>query len=109
MASINTGMPRISRNMDHCRTGHSRCTRTAPCEATQYQVFANNRAILRRGDPVKPHIRPKGRKKCKRHSPRVIGSSRSVFVGNIGVARRDDRADAGEMIHASFNVFANGF
>ena len=107
MASINTGMPRISRNYDKCRTGHT-CTARAPVLATQYQVFANGISILRRFDPVKPHTIKRGLK-CKEHGANVISASNSVFVRNIGVARLYDRADRGSMIQASFNVFANGF
>ncbi len=107
MASINTGMPKISRNYDKCRTGH-RCTARAPCLSTQYRVFANGIPILRQGDPVKPHLIRRGLK-CVGHRASVIGSSNNVFVANIKVARFDDRADRGSMIQGSLNVFANGF
>ena len=108
MASINTAMPRISRHKDRCRTGHL-CSSTAPVNASQYTVFANGKPILKRGDRVAPHFILKtagGRPRCVGHKAQLSGSSRSVFVGNIGVGRRGDRADRGAMTGASFNVFA---
>ena len=107
MASINTVMPRISRHMDRCRTGH-RCTGSAPVLASQYSVFANGKPILKRGDRVRPHtiLVPTVPPKCLTHGANLRGSSRTVFVRNIGVGRRGDRADKGAMVQASFNVFA---
>ena len=108
MASINTGMPRISRNQDKCMTGHT-CTGLSPVRATQFTVFANNKPILRLGDPVKPHtiLRPVPKPpKCVIHRAKVKGSSRTVFVRGIGVARKGDRADKGAMAQASFDVVA---
>lgn len=108
MASINTAMPRISRHKDRCRTGHL-CSSTAPVNASQYTVFANGKPILKRGDRVAPHFILKtvgGRPRCVGHRAKLTGSSRSVFVGNIGVGRKGDRADRGAMTGASFDVFA---
>ena len=104
MASINTAMPRISRNKDRCRTGHL-CSKSAPVNASQSSVFANGKPILVRGDKVASHFIKFGIK-CISHRARLSGSSRSVFVKNIGVGRRGDRADFGAMTGASFNVFA---
>ncbi len=100
-------MPRISRNKDRCRTGH-RCSSTAPVNASQSTVFANGKPILVRGDRVAPHtiLVPGTPPKCVAHRARLTGSSRSVFVGNIGVGRIGDRADRGSMIGASFDVSA---
>ncbi len=108
MASINTVMPRISRNKDRCKTGHS-CSRTAPVNASQNTVFANGKPILKRGDRVAPHFILKtagGRPRCVGHKARLTGSSRQVFVKGIGVGRRGDKADRGAMVGASFDVFA---
>ncbi len=108
MASINTVMPAISRHKDRCRTGHL-CSSTAPVNASQYTVFANGKPILKRGDRVAPHFILKkagGRPRYVGHKAQLSGRSRSVFVGNIGVGRRGDRADSGAMTGASFNVFA---
>jgi uncharacterized Zn-binding protein involved in type VI secretion len=108
LASINTAMPRISRHKDRCRTGHA-CSGTAPVNASQYTVFANGKPILVKGNRVAPHFILKtagGRPRCVGHRAKLTGSSRSVFVGNIGVGRRGDRADKGAMTGASFNVFA---
>jgi len=104
LASINTAMPRISRNKDRCRTGHL-CSKSAPVNASQSSVFANGKPILVRGDKVAAHFIKFGIK-CISHRARLSGSSRSVFVKNIGVGRRGDRADFGAMTGASFNVFA---
>ena len=104
MASINTGMPRISRNMDRCRTGHP-CTASAPVKATQFTVFANGKPLLRKGDPVVPHTILVGIK-CLIHGAKVNRASTTVFADGIGVARRGDRADKGAMTGASPNVFA---
>ena len=108
MASINTVMPRISRNKDRCRTGHL-CSSTAPVNASQYTVFANGKPILVRGDRVAPHFILKtagGRPRCITHKAKLSGSSRTVFVKGTGVGRKGDKADRGSMTGASFNVFA---
>ena len=109
MASINTVMPAISRHLDRCRTGH-RCDPTAPVLASQYTVFANGKAILIRGDKVAPHYIPNKEDppKCIPHKASLKGSSLTVFVKDIGVGRKRDRADRGRMIQGSPNVFANG-
>jgi len=104
LASINTGMPKISRHKDRCRTGHP-CTASAPVLATQYTVFANGKPVLRKGDPVKPHTIKVGLK-CLIHGATLKGSSRSVFADGIGVGRRGDKADKGAMTGASDNVSA---
>ena len=107
MASINTVMPRISRHRDRCKTGH-KCSVTAPVNARQYSVFANGKAILIRGDKVAPHTIPRKKKpkKCIPHKARMTGSSFTVFVRNIGVGRKGDKADMGSMRGASFDVYA---
>ena len=108
MTSINTVMPRISRNKDRCSTGHL-CDTSAPVNASQYTVFANGKAILKRGDKVGKHtIRKKVGKKilCIGHKAKLTGSSFTVFVKGIGVGRKGDRADRGSMKGASPNVFA---
>ena len=97
-------MPRISRHRDRCKTGHL-CSTTAPVLASQGTVFANGKAILIRGDRVAPH-KIKAGFRCKPHLAKLTGSSRTVFVQNIGVGRRGDRADFGAMIGASPNVNA---
>ena len=108
MASINTAMPRISRHMDLTSTGHG-CNRTAPVLASQSTVFAEGKAILVRGNRVKTHLIPRKKKplKCIAHkNAKLKGSSISVFVGNIGVGRKGDRADKGAMRQAAFTVHA---
>lgn len=97
-------MPRISRHRDRCKTGHL-CDTTAPVLASQGTVFANGKAILIRGDRVAPH-KIKAGFRCKPHPAKLTGSSRTVFVQNIGVGRRGDRADFGAMTGASPNVSA---
>ena len=104
MPSINTGMPRISRNGDRCKTGHL-CSSTAPVLARQSKVFANGKPILIRGDRVAPH-KIKAGLRCIPHSAKLSGSSRRVFVQGIGVGRRGDKADFGAMTGASPNVVA---
>jgi len=97
-------MPRISRHRDKCKTGHL-CSPTAPVNASQYSVFANGKAILRRGDRVAPH-KIKAGFRCIPHRAKLKGSSFTVFVRGIGVGRKGDRADFGSMTGASFDVFA---
>ena len=104
MASINTGMPRISRHKDRCRTGHL-CSKTAPVNASQSTVFAEGKAILVRGDRVAPH-KIKAGFRCIPHGAKLTGSSRSVFVQGIGVGRRGDKADFGAMTGAADTVSA---
>jgi uncharacterized Zn-binding protein involved in type VI secretion len=74
--------------------------------ATSRSVYVNGMKILRRGDPLAPHLIKKV--KCKGHSANVNRGSPSVFAEGIPVARRGDSADGGRMIQASGNVFANG-
>ena len=97
-------MPRISRNGDRCKTGHL-CDATAPVLASQNTVFANGKAILVRGDRVAPH-KIKAGFLCIPHPAKLSGSSFTVFVKNIGVGRRGDKADFGAMTGASFDVSA---
>ena len=106
LASINTGMPRISRNGDRCVTIHP-CDPTAPVIARQYSVFANGRAILTKGSRVGRHFHKPGLT-CVLHKNQVLNaSSRTVFAEGIGVGRRGDRADGkGFMAGASKNVIA---
>jgi uncharacterized Zn-binding protein involved in type VI secretion len=100
-------MPGISRNKDRCRTGH-RCTGSAPVLASQFNVFANGKPMLKKGDQVQRHtiLVPGVPPKCLMHGASVRGSSRKVFVKGVGVARRGDKADKGAMTGASRNVFA---
>lgn len=97
-------MARISTNNDRCRTGH-KCSTSAPVIASQRTVFANNKPILVRGNRVAPHF-IKFKLKCIPHRAKLTGSSRTVFVNGIGVGRKGDRADFGEMTGASFDVHA---
>jgi uncharacterized Zn-binding protein involved in type VI secretion len=110
LPAINTGMPAISRHRDKCRTGHG-CTRTAPVLCSQFTVFAEGKPILKRGDRVAPHVLPNPAypptpPKCIPHKAKLTGSSRTVFVGGIGVGRRGDKADFGAMIRGADTVFA---
>ena len=73
--------------------------------ASQYTVFANGKAILRRGDRVAPHKIKKGFR-CLPHKAKLSGSSFTVFVRGIGVGRKGDRADKGSMTGAAFTVHA---
>ena len=97
-------MPRISRHKDRCRTGHL-CSTSAPVNASQSTVFSNGKPILVRGDRLATHFIKFGLK-CINHPAKLSGSSRSVFVGGIGVGRKGDKADLGAMTGASFDVFA---
>lgn len=109
MASINTDMPRISRNNDLASTGHA-CTRVVGVRATQFTVFANGIAIARPGDPCKPHtiLRPGKPPKCVGHKAKINRGSRTVFAQGRPVARVGDSTDRGRMIRGSGNVQAGG-
>ena len=104
-------MPRISRHRDKCRTGH-KCDTTAPLLASQFNVFAEGKPILIRGDKVAPHVLPNPAypptpPPCIPHKGQKLKtSSRSVFVKNVGVGRRGDKADFGSMIQAARTVHA---
>ncbi len=106
MASINTGMPRVSRNRDLCVTRHP-CNPTAPVIAKQYSVFANGKPILTKGSKVARHNWKPGLV-CQAHLNQVLNaSSRTVFAEGIGVGRKGDRADTkGAMKGASQDVLA---
>lgn len=104
-------MPRISRHRDKCRTGHG-CDTTAPVLASQFTIFAEGKPILVRGNRVAPHVLPNPAypptpPPCIPHKgAKLTGSSSTVFVKGIGVGRRGDKADFGEMLGAARTVHA---
>ena len=100
-------MPGISRDIiDLARTGHG-CTTVIPCKATARSVFANNRRVLRPGDPLLPHTIPVCCPlRCVPHPAVVWGGSRSVFAEGRPVTRIGDGADMGNLIMGSVNVIA---
>jgi uncharacterized Zn-binding protein involved in type VI secretion len=110
LPAINTHMPAVSRHRDKCATGHG-CNRTAPVLSSQFQVHAEGKPILRKGDRVAPHVRknpapvPPG-KPCIKHKANLTGGSRSVFVNGKPLGRYGDRADFGKMIRGADTVFA---
>ena len=104
MASINTGMPRISRDKDLAVTGHG-CSAVAPCIATATSVFINGIRVARPPDPLVPHTLPVG-PFCLFHFATINSGSFSVFAQGIPVARVGDSADFGAVIQGSNNVFA---
>jgi uncharacterized Zn-binding protein involved in type VI secretion len=99
----------LCRHADKGRTGHA-CTSVIGARATQGAVFANNRPVLRRGDPAFPHtiLVPGNPPRCVGHRARVNRGSGSVFCQGIPVARVGDSFDRGRMIQGSANVFAGG-
>ena len=100
-------MPAVSRHIvDRARTGHG-CTFSIGVKASQFSVFANSIAVLRRGDRLLPHFIRRGFY-CVFHRATVRGASPNVFVGGVPVARRGDSADFGRMVQGSRNVFVNG-
>ena len=109
MASINTAMPKISRDIrDLAATGHS-CHRVIGVKATARSVFANGSKVLRPGDRLLPHTilvcTPDGCY-CEGHPAKVNRGSFTVFAEGKPVARKGDSADRGKMIQGSPNVFA---
>ena len=109
MASINTAMPKISRNIiDLAATGHS-CHRVIGVKATARTVFANGAKVLRPGDRLLPHTilvcTPDGCF-CEGHPAKVNRGSFTVFAEGKPVARKGDSADRGKMLQGSPNVFA---
>ena len=109
MASINTAMPKISRDIiDLAATGHS-CDRVIGVKATARSVFANGSKVLRPGDRLLPHTilvcTPDGCY-CEGHPAKVNRGSFTVFAEGKPVARKGDSADRGKMIQGSPNVFA---
>ena len=102
-------MPAISRNrVDLAITGHG-CTFIIGVQATQGSVKANNKSILRRGDPCLPHTIPVCCPlRCDPHLAVVNMGSPTVFVKNVPVARRLDSTDMKMLIMGSPNVYANG-
>ena len=110
MASINTVMPRVSRHIiDKALTGHA-CTTRIGVKASQRQVYANGRPILRPGDRLLPHtiLVPGTPPRCVGHPAKVKKGSPNVFAANRPIARKRDSADKGVMLQGSPNVFANG-
>jgi|TARA_B110000196_G_C20553874_1_gene390050 uncharacterized Zn-binding protein involved in type VI secretion len=102
-------MPAVSRDIvDLAKTGHG-CHTVIGVKATQRSVFANNKAILRPGDPCLPHTIPVCCPlRCDPHLAKVNMGSPTVFVKNVPVARSRDSTDMGALFMGSPNVFANG-
>ena len=103
-------MPAVSRHRDKCATGH-KCDTTAPVLASQFQVHAEGKPILRKGDRVAPHVIknpsfPPSLPPCIPHQAKLTGGSSTVFVNGRPIGRRGDRADFGAMIQAASTVFA---
>ena len=102
-------MPGISRDIiDLARTGHA-CDAMIGCKATARSVFANNRRVLRPGDPLLPHtilVCTADGCYCAGHPAVVWGGSTSVFAEGRPVTRQGDGADRGGLIMGSFNVIA---
>ena len=109
MASINTAMPKISRDIiDKGTTGHG-CTRVIGAKATARTVFANGSRVLRPGDPCLPHtILVCCPPTCVGHGAKVNRGSRNVFAEGKPVSRIGDSMDFGALFQGSPNVFANG-
>ena len=109
MASINTVMPAVSRNVrDKGTTGHG-CTRVIGAKATARSVYANGIRVLRPGDPCLPHVilvccPPR----CVGHGARVNRGSPNVFAEGKPISRKGDSMDFGALFQGSPNVFANG-
>ena len=102
-------MPAISRDkIDLATTGHG-CTAVIGVFATQGAVQANNKPILRIGDPCMPHTIPVCCPlRCIPHGAVVNMGSPTVFVKNVPVARLRDSTDMGALFMGSLNVYANG-
>tara|TARA_B100001989_G_scaffold222212_1_gene175506 strand:+ start:321 stop:626 length:306 start_codon:yes stop_codon:yes gene_type:complete len=100
-------MPRLSRMSDKARTGH-KCTTVIGVRATQFEVFANNKPVARRGDPTKGHtiLAPNDPPRCIGHKAKINRGSRTVFAKGIPVARVGDSTDKGRMIQGSRTVHA---
>ena len=70
-------------------------------------VFINNRAAARVGDPSTAHQVPGG-KRCGTHSSTIASGSRDVFINGRAMARVGDPLAACTRIAAgSIDVFAN--
>jgi uncharacterized Zn-binding protein involved in type VI secretion len=107
-------MPAISRDkIDLAKTGHG-CHTVIGVLATQFSVKANDKAILRPGDPCMPHTipvpcpPPAGKVCCVPHPAVVNMGSPTVFAEGKPVARRWDSTDMRMLIMGSPNVYANG-
>jgi uncharacterized Zn-binding protein involved in type VI secretion len=94
-------MPAVSRNrIDLAATGHA-CTTKIGVQASQFTVFSNGSAVLRRGDRLLPHtILVCCPARCVRHNAKVNRGSPNVFIQGRPVARKRDSADRGRMIQA---------
>ena len=101
-------MPAIARKDDPTTTGHgcdATTTVVGPTGASA-KVFANGIAIECIGNPTASHTILSG-SSCVPHSAVINVGSGNVFVGGIGVARKDDSTDGGAITAGSPDVFAN--
>ena len=101
-------MAEIARDGDACTTGHGCDSTTTVTGATGAgaKVYANGIPIECVGDPTASHTIPSG-PACVPHSgAKINAGSSKVFVNGIGVARKGDSVDSGNITGGSSNVFA---
>lgn len=89
---------------DSVSTGHSCDTKTTT-NVCSTSVFVNGKGVCRLGDDITIHNRKVG-DSCVPHTAKITGSSDSVYVDGIAIARDTDSADAGNISSGSTNVFS---
>lgn len=89
---------------DTVSTGHL-CDTTTSTSQCSTSVFINGKGACRLGDTITIHNHKVGNS-CVPHTKTITGSSSTVFVDGIAIARDTDSADAGSITSGSTDTFS---
>lgn len=89
---------------DTVSTGHQ-CDTTTTTNQCSEDVFVNGKGACRLGDTITIHTHKVG-DSCVPHTATITGSSSTVFVDGIAIARNTDSADAGSITSGSTDTFS---
>lgn len=89
---------------DTVSTGHQ-CDATTTTDVCYSSVFVNGKGVCRLGDAITIHNHKVGNS-CVPHTAKITGSSSTVFVDGIAIARDTDSADAGSISSGSTDVYS---
>ena len=88
-------------------TGHECTKETVLDKPTQKKVVAEKKPIARLGDTTVVHT-VSGKNCIDSHVGEILTASTTVLVGGIGIARVDDKCDAGMLTEGSSTVLVGG-
>ena len=97
-------MPVVAVEGSGVATGHPCDGATTLDTPSQSKVFAGGKLVACLGDPTVVHQIQVGIP-CVPHTASIGGSSATVFIGGIGVARVSDACDLGTITSGESTVF----